>query len=141
MNGFFIAHADQITNCKLHARNYPAQQYQPRQPTNWKLTIKPIPALNFTTPDPPKLHHSPAPNVLPTLSVYNQSCLAKQSESTGKTVGAGARPPFSAVGGPGRAPKAQITSHIMRDLAQQALPLFLSLSLTDRETDPLWHYC
>lgn len=45
-------------------------------------------------------------------------------------------PPFSAVGGPARAPKAQITSHIMRGLAQQALPLFLSLSLThtDRQT-------
>lgn len=87
LHGFFIAHADQITNCKLHGLNYPAQQNQPRQPTNWKLTIKPIPALNFTSPDPPKLHHSLAPNVLPSLSVYNQSCLAKQSESTGKSVG------------------------------------------------------
>lgn len=78
----------------------------------------------------PNLCHTPAPNAHPTLSVYNQSCRAKQSESTGKTAGAGARPPFSAVGGPAQAPKAQITSHIMRGLAQQALPLFLSLSLT-----------
>lgn len=51
-------------------------------------------------------------------------------------MGASARPPFSAVGGPALAPKAQITSHIMRGLAQQALPLFLSLSHThtDRQT-------
>lgn len=54
-------------------------------------------------------------------------------------------PPFSAVTGPSRGPKAQITPHIMRDLAQQALPLFLSLSLCcshiETQTEPLRYYC
>lgn len=65
----------------------------------------------------------------PTHSFHNQSCRAKQSESTGKTMGAGARPtgPFRAAEGPVWTPNAQITSHIMRGLAQQALPPFLSL--------------
>lgn len=94
--------------------------------------------LNLCCLHPPQLHH--APNNQPTLLVYNQSCWAKQSESTGKSEGAGAQPPliallppmpppFSTVRGPVCAPKAQITSHIMRGLAQQAVPLcLLSLS-------------
>lgn len=102
---------------------------------NWTLTMAPTPAPKYHPPPVhPKLRHTPAPNAQPTLRVYNQSCRAKQSESTGKTAGASARPPFSAVGGPARAPKAQITCHIMRGLAQQALLLFLSLSLTHTRT-------
>lgn len=98
--------------------------------------MAPTPAPKYHPPPVhPKLCHTPAPNAQPTLRVYNQSCRAKQSESTGKTAGASARPPFSAVGGPARAPKAQITCHIMRGLAQQALLLFLSLSLTHTHTD------
>lgn len=77
----------------------------------------------------------------PTHSFHNQSCRAKQSESTGKTMGAGARPtgPFRAAEGPVWTPNAQITSHIMRGLAQQALPPFLSFHTHTHRS--MWHYC
>lgn len=115
--------------CKLHTLSHQALQ------VSQSRKLAPTPAPKYHPPPVhPKLRHTPAPNAQPTLRVYNQSCRAKQSESTGKTAGASARPPFSAVGGPARAPKAQITCHIMRGLAQQALLLFLSLSLTHTRT-------
>lgn len=88
------------------------------QPHSRSMTNLHQPVPPSSTTLPPKRH--------PTLAIYNQSCRAKQSESTGKAAGAVARPPFSAVGGPSRAPKAQITAYIMRGLAQQAQPLFPS---------------
>lgn len=47
--------------------------------------------------------HTPAPQAQPALSVYNQSCRAKQSESAGKDSGGRCTTPFSASGGPARA--------------------------------------
>lgn len=78
---------------------------------------------------------------IPTPPGYNQSCRGKQSESTGKTVGANVWPPFSAVRGPDRAPKAQITPHIMRGLGQQAVPLCLTIGHTETQANPQWYHC
>lgn len=58
----------------------------------------------FHQPTTPQHTHTHG-HAHPALSVSNQSCRAKQSESAGKTAGAGARPPFSAIGGPARASK------------------------------------
>lgn len=73
---------------------FPQSQWD--QPQNWSTPPTP-------TPSPPtQLCHTPGPEANPAFSVYNQSCRAKQSESAGRTAGAGARPPFSGTGGPAR---------------------------------------
>lgn len=63
-------------------------------------------------------------NAHPTLLVYNQSCRAKQSESSGKTAGGRAPDPHSAQSEGRPVPrKLRLHPHIMRGLAQQAVPL------------------
>lgn len=107
---------------------------------------RPPPAVNITSASGPGAPPHPGPQTPKRHSgfiirVAELSRVKAQERQRGPVAPA----PFSAVGGPARAPKAQITWHIMRGLAQQAPLLFLSLSLTrthtDRRTRSMRHYC
>lgn len=107
---------------------------------------RPPPAVNITSASGPGAPPHPSPQTPNRRSgfiirVAELSRVKAQERQRGPVAPA----PFSAVGGPARAPKAQITCHIMRGLAQQAPLLFLSLSLTrthtDRRARRMRHYC
>lgn len=124
-----------------------------RQPSRASRSINwsahrgsPPPAVNISSASGPGAPPHPGPQTPKRHSgfiirVAELSRVKAQERQRGPVAPA----PFSAVGGPARAPKAQITWHIMRGLAQQAPLLFLSLSLTrthtDRRTRRMRHYC
>lgn len=87
----------------------------------------------------PGLRHTPAPNAQPTLWVYNQSCRAKQSESTGKTAGASCSSPIQRSRRTGPGPESSdYMPHNERpgSAGSAALSLALSHTHAHRQTDP-----